>query len=387
MAASREQRVGGIMAVGLTVETVLNKYRSLVANELLGFLDRAQQDTELDLLASFYGQMRYHLGWAHADLSPIEGHPSKFLGKFLRPTLLLLAHRACLPGQPPAAPARHVPYQLEQILPAAAAVELVHNFSLIHDDIEDGDPLRHHRPTLWKLWGQPQAINTGDGLFCIARLALLELGRTGIDAQTVLTLARLFDSACLALCEGQHLDMSFERQRQISVELYLAMIGRKTAALMQCATEMGARLATTNADQIAQLAAFGRSLGIAFQLRDDLLGVWATETELGKAPAGDIRRKKMSLPIITALEHASPEHRARLQAIYAEEGPASDAQVAETLTLFASSDIRRRCQEQLAAAIAAAEQALEAITWSETSAQARHELNTLLGFLARETRG
>jgi geranylgeranyl diphosphate synthase type I len=372
------------MAVALTIETVLSKYRSLVADELLRFLDQAQQDAQLDLLSTFYGQMRYHLGWVHADLSPVEENPGKFLGKFLRPALLLLAHQACLPNQPPAASTGQPPYQLEQILPAAVAIELVHNFSLIHDDIEDGDPLRHHRPTLWKLWGQPQAINTGDGLFCVARLALWELAKTGVDAQTILTLARLFDTATLALCEGQHLDMSFERQRNTSVALYLEMISRKTAALMQCATEMGARLATTNADQIARFAAFGRSLGIAFQLRDDLLGVWATETDLGKAPAGDIRRKKMSLPIIDALEQAAPKQRARLHAIYAEEGPASDAQVAEVLTLLAASDVRRHCQEQLAAAIHAARHALEAIPWSETGALAWRELNALLDFLARE---
>lgn len=372
------------MAVGLSIETVLSKYRSLVADELRSFLDRAQHDAQLELLGSFYGQIRYHLGWAHEDLSPIEETTGRFLGKFLRPTLLLLAHQACLTDRPASAPGGKPPYQLEQILPAAVAVELVHNFSLIHDDIEDGDPLRHHRPTLWKLWGQPQAINTGDGLFCIARLALWELAHTGVDAQTILTLARLLDSASLLLCEGQHLDMSFERQREISVDLYLAMIGRKTAALMQCATEMGARLATTNADQIAQFAAFGRSLGLAFQLRDDLLGVWAAQTELGKVPAGDLRRKKMSLPIIAALEQATPEDQARLSAIYAEEGPASDAEVAETLAIFAASNARRRCQEELAAAIGAARQALDAIAWSKQGDQAWHELSALLDFLARE---
>ncbi|HLW01256.1 MAG TPA: polyprenyl synthetase family protein [Ktedonobacterales bacterium] len=372
------------MAVALNIETVLNKYRVLVGSELRRFLDQTQQDAQVEMLSTFYGQMRYHLGWAHADLSPVEGNPGKFLGKFLRPALLLLAHQACLPAQPAAAAAGQLPYQLEQILPAAVAVELVHNFSLIHDDIEDSDALRHHRPTLWKLWGQPQAINTGDGLFCIARLALWELAKNGVDAQTILTLARTFDSACLALCEGQHLDMSFERQREITVALYLTMIGRKTAALMQCATEMGARLATTDANQIARLATFGRSLGIAFQLRDDLLGIWANEHELGKAPAGDIRRKKMSLPIIDALEHAAPAQQERLYAIYAEEGQASDEQVAEVLAIFAASQVRQRCQTRLAEAIQTARQALETFTWNEAGEQAQHELNAMLNYLAHE---
>jgi geranylgeranyl diphosphate synthase type I len=372
------------MAVALNIETVLSKYRLLVGNELRRFLDQTQQDTQIEMLSTFYGQMRYHLGWAHADLSPVEGNPTRFLGKFLRPALLLLAYQACLPAESASAPAGQPPYQLEQILPAAMAVELVHNFSLIHDDIEDSDPLRHHRPTLWKLWGQPQAINTGDGLFCIARLALWELAKNGVDAQTILTLARIFDSACLALCEGQHLDMSFERQREITVALYLEMIARKTAALMQCATEMGARLATNDASQIARLATFGHSLGIAFQLRDDLLGIWAAENELGKAPAGDIRRKKMSLPIIEALEHATPGQQARLYEIYTEEGSASDKQVAEVLAIFAANQVRPRCQERLDSAIRTARQSLAAITWNESGEQAQHELNILLNYLAHE---
>jgi geranylgeranyl diphosphate synthase type I len=365
------------MAVAVTIETILNKYRLLIDRQLRSFLARTQTDAQIDQLATFYGQMYYHLGWVHPDLSPAEGNP----GKLLRPTLLLLAHQVCLPDQPTAN--TYLPYQLEQILPAAAAIELVHNFSLIHDDIEDGDPLRRHRPTLWKLWGQPQAINTGDGLFCVARLALWELTNTGVDAPTILTLARLFDRACLELCEGQHLDMSFERQRQITVALYLDMISRKTASLMQCASEMGARLATSDAAQIAQLASFGRSLGLAFQLRDDLLGVWAAEYELGKAPAGDIRRKKMSLPVLEALEHSAPAQQKRLHAIYDAEGPASDEQVAEVLAIFAEAAIRERCQERLADAIAAAGQALDAIARSETGAQAHHELRALIEFLAQ----
>jgi geranylgeranyl diphosphate synthase type I len=184
--------------------------------------------------------------------------------------------------------------------------------------------------------------------------------------------------------------MSFERQRNITVALYFDMIGRKTAALMQCATEMGARLATSDESQIARLSMFGRSLGIAFQLRDDLLGVWAAENELGKAPAGDIRRKKMSLPIIDALEHATPSQQERLRTIYAEDGPASDEQVAEVLSIFAASDTRRRCQVQLASAIHKArltlEEVVEATAWSESGEQAQHELNAMLNFLAHEAR-
>jgi geranylgeranyl diphosphate synthase type I len=365
------------MAVALQVETILSKYRLLVDAQLRRVIAQAEVDARFEPLAAFYGQIRYHFGWVHPDLTPAQGKP----GKFLRPTLLLLAFQV---GRQETMPFSGTPpsYQLEQIVPAAAAVEFVHNFSLIHDDIEDGDPLRHNRPTLWKLWGQPQAINTGDGLFCLAHLALWELTSNGVEAQTVLALARLLDNACLALCEGQYLDMSFERRGSLSVNLYLEMIGRKTATLMQCAMEMGACLAASDQETTTRFALFGRALGLAFQLRDDLLGVWATEQELGKAPAGDIRRKKMSLPILEALESSTSAQRSRLQAIYAADGPASDAQIDEVLEIFAKSEVRQRCQQRLAEAITSARQILEAIPPGPTGAEAWNELSALVDFLA-----
>jgi geranylgeranyl diphosphate synthase type I len=368
------------MAVALQVEHILSKYRLLVDTHLQRVIARAQEDAGLEPLATFYGQMRYHFGWAYPDLTPAHSKP----GKFLRPTLLLLAFQVCRQQEMlvPNTPSLPPPYQLEQILPAAAAVELVHNFSLVHDDIEDGDPLRHNRPTLWKLWGQPQAINTGDGLFSLAHLALWDLVNTGVEPGMVLPLARLLDHTCLTLCEGQYLDMSFEGRSDLSVSLYLDMIGRKTAKLMQCAMQMGALLATSSQQTIIRLAAFGRALGLAFQVRDDLLGVWANEQELGKTPAGDIRRKKMSLPMLEALESSTPRQRSRLQAIYAAKGPASDAQIAEVLELFAQSEVRQQCQQRLADALNSAREVLEELKPVGRDTEAWNELNALVDFLA-----
>ncbi len=365
------------MAVALQVETILSKYRLLVDKQLRHVIAQAEEEAGLVPLAEFYGQIRYHFGWVHPDLTPAQAKP----GKFLRPTLLLLAFQVC---RPEVASFSDAPphYQLEQILPAAAAVELVHNFSLIHDDIEDNDPLRHNRPTLWKLWGQPQAINTGDGMFSLARQALWELTNHGVEAHTVLTLARLLDSACLMLCEGQYLDMRFEGQGDLGVNLYLDMIGRKTAALMRCAMEMGARLATSDQETITRLATFGQALGLAFQLRDDLLGVWANEQELGKTPAGDIRRKKMSLPILDALESSPAAQRSRLLAIYAADGPASTSQINEVLEIFDTNAVREHCQQRIDEAIASARHMLEAITPGATGTEAWDELSALVDFLA-----
>ncbi len=249
-------------------------------------------------LTPFYGQIQYHLGWVDEDFLLIANNP----GKLLRPTLLLLSYEAA--GAWGLATGENTSY-LRRALPAAAAIELTHNFTLIHDDIEDSDAERRHRKTLWKRWGIPQAINTGDGLFALARLTLWDVLDEGVEGAIAARLGAVLDRACLVLSEGQYLDISFEQQLDISVVQYIDMIARKTGALMGCAAEMGALLGTHSQTTIDSLREFGDAMGVAFQVRDDLLGVWATTAELGKSPAGDIYRRKKSLPFLHALEHAN----------------------------------------------------------------------------------
>jgi geranylgeranyl diphosphate synthase, type I len=246
-----------------------------------------------------YEMVRYHLG---LDGS---GAPS---GKRMRPLLGLLAY-ASITGE------------YEPALPGAAAVELGHNFSLVHDDIEDGDVERRHRPTLWAKDGIPQAINTGDMLFSLSRVALHRLTDLGFSDAKVLRLMRLYDTTCVALCEGQYIDIwTSEHDETMSVDLYFDMIGRKTAALISASIEAGALLATDDEAVIARYRAFGWALGLAFQLNDDLLGIWGQEQSTGKEPT-DLARHKKTLPVIYALEHAGPEDRGRLLAIQAVEEP------------------------------------------------------------------
>jgi geranylgeranyl diphosphate synthase type I len=248
-----------------------------------------------------YEMVRYHLA---LDGSGASG------GKRMRPLLGLLAY-ASITGD-------HT-----RALPGAAAVELGHNFSLVHDDIEDGDTERRHRPTLWTIHGIPQAINTGDALFSLSRIALHRLTDLGFPDATVLRLMRLFDETCLALCEGQYLDIAMSASDDLmSVELYFDMIGRKTAALIAASIEAGAILATTDEAVIARYRGFGWALGLAFQLNDDLLGIWGAEQATGKEPS-DVAHKKKTLPVIYALEHAGPEDRERLTALYATADPTS----------------------------------------------------------------
>ena len=248
-----------------------------------------------------YEMVRYHLGLDGT------GAPA---GKRIRPLLGLLAY-ASIAGE-------H-----SRALPGAAAVELGHNFSLVHDDIEDGDHERRHRPTVWALHGVPQAINTGDMLFSLSRMALHRLTDLGFGDAKVLRLMRLYDETCVALCEGQYIDIwTSEHDDAMSVELYFDMIGRKTASLIAASIEAGALLATDDEEVIRRYRAFGWALGIAFQLNDDLLGIWGQEQTTGKEPT-DVARKKKTLPVIYAFEHATPADRARLAALYAADRPMS----------------------------------------------------------------
>ena len=242
-----------------------------------------------------YEMLIYHLG--------LDG-PHGQRGKRMRPLLGLLAYQSLTGDYRPA-------------LPGAAAVELGHNFSLVHDDIEDADVERRHRPTLWALWGIPLAINAGDALFALSRLALYRLLEDGFSERRVLALMRVYDETCLALCEGQYLDITFERQADVSVEAYLEMIGKKTAALVGASVEAGAILATDEAEVVEAYRRFGYDLGMAFQMADDVKGTFWTAAESGKPEAGDVRKRKKTLPLVWALEHGTASDRARLLALYA----------------------------------------------------------------------
>ena len=261
-------------------------------------------DTEAEILrvvadhdpstTGVYEMIRYHLG-----LDGVDGPR----GKRMRPLLGLLAY-ASIAGE-------HT-----RALPGAAAVELGHNFSLVHDDIEDGDLERRHRPTLWAVHGVAQAINTGDLIFSLSRVALHRLTDLGFPDRTVLRLMRLYDETCVALCEGQYIDIATSASDDpMTVELYFDMIGRKTAALIAGSIEAGAVLATDDDVVISRYRRFGWALGLAFQLNDDLLGIWGLEDQTGKVPT-DVARHKKTLPVLYAFEHADPVDRDRLATLY-----------------------------------------------------------------------
>lgn len=230
----------------------------------------------------FHEMLTYHMGWTG------EGAGLSAQGKRLRPILLLLACSAC--GS-----------DWQKALPAAACVELIHNFSLIHDDIQDNSDKRRGRDTVWAKWGMPMGINAGDALFVISNLALLELA-AAYQPDVVLLTTEIIQTTCLNLTTGQFLDMSYQNRSDITMEDYWTMVSGKTAALISACCSIGSLLG--GGDEICREAYrnFGHYLGLAFQVQDDYLGIWGDSTLTGKSSESDLISGKKSLPIIFGLE-------------------------------------------------------------------------------------
>jgi geranylgeranyl diphosphate synthase, type I len=366
------------MALSSTIQSTLLRHHHEIEAALHTAIANVAIRTGTQETDPFYGQIQYHLGWVDANLVPTKNN----MGKLLRPTLVLLAYETAGAGGRANAGQTGSAY-LERALPAAVAVEFTHNFTLVHDDIEDGDVERRHRPTLWTIWGVPQAINTGDGIHSLARLVLWDVLNHGVDGHTAIHLADLLDRASLTLTEGQHLDINFEERLNISIPMYLDMIRRKTAALIACSTEMGACLGTANQEIIHHLRNFGEASGLAFQIRDDLLGIWATRSESGKTPASDIYRRKKSLPIIHALTHANDQDRQILMEIYQQSDPLSFNQVEAVLEIMEHAQTQAFCRQFLLEQCQQAYAALKKVPYltNPLSRRAYHDLEIIVHFI------
>ena len=245
----------------------------------------------------------YHLGWTEADGTPRPGGS----GKSVRATLALLA--AELAGAPAAVG-----------LPGAVAVELVHNFSLLQDDVMDGDTERRHRPTVWSIWGSSNALLVGDALLALAAEVLLESPSPTAPAATVELMA-----ATRHLVRGQIADLAFESRHQVGLDECLDMADGKTAALLAASTAVGALLGDAAPPVVDALRGYGRHLGIAFQLVDDLLGIWGDPAVTGKPVLADLRARKKSLPITHVLSQDSSAGRALADWYAVPPAPGGDA--------------------------------------------------------------
>jgi geranylgeranyl diphosphate synthase type I len=315
-------------------------------------IDRAVEDriAQAGEAQGFIGMMRYQLGYVNADLEP----SASGLGKRFRPVLCLLACEA-------------VGTDWRDALPAAGSIELLHNFSLIHDDIEDQDPARRHRPTVWKVWGEPQAINAGDGMFALAALSMLDATR---DAATARRISERFYQVALSLTEGQYLDMSFETRHDVTPEEYVAMIERKTAALIDFSLWCGATVAGASEMTVEALSNFGRDLGKAFQIRDDIQGIWGSPSTTGKEAAKDLRNRKKTLPVLMAIERATKGQQRLLNDFF--QGSTRD--VGPVIRVMEETAVERLAQQQANRLV---EAAMQSLNRAHITQQARQELAAL----------
>ncbi|MFB3882221.1 MAG: polyprenyl synthetase family protein [Armatimonadota bacterium] len=325
-------------------ETTLGRFGPMV-DEAIGRALAGRPDVLL------YEMVRYHLGLE-------GGRATNRSGKRVRAAICLLACEAAAG-------------RAEAAAPAAAAVELMHSFTLLHDDIADGDEVRRGRPTVWRRWGVGQGVTAGDALFALANIAAAQLVASPATVQRVL--AEL-NEAVLSVCEGQQLDISFEGRSDLTVADYLGMIERKTSALFAAACSIGARVAGAADERRAALAEFGREVGLGFQIRDDLLGIWGDASEMGKPVGSDLRRNKRSLPVLHAINAAGGSRiAARLT-----RGVPTDQEAVELAQMLAEAGARQFCEQQAHECLG---RGLAALAKAEPEPSAAEELRTLAGFL------
>jgi geranylgeranyl diphosphate synthase, type I len=280
--------------------------------------------------------VEYHLGWVDAS-----GRPESRGGKAVRPALAILSAEAC---SVPATTA----------IPGALAVELVHNFSLLHDDVMDEDRERRHRPTVWTLWGVGQAIIIGDALMTLALEILLER-----DEPETVAAARRLTADTAAMIRGQVQDTALEASSETTLADCKEMEANKTGALLACASSIGAILAGAPANVIEGLSKYGLHLGLAFQAIDDLLGIWGRPEITGKPAWSDVRQRKKSLPIVAALSNGKPQSEELRDLLSLEQFTESD--VGSAVRLIEECGGRQRAEEEAEREMAAALAALEGV--------------------------
>ncbi|NDJ84358.1 MAG: polyprenyl synthetase family protein [Chloroflexi bacterium] len=269
----------------------------------------------------FDQMLSYHLGWKDP-----AGNPANYSrGKQIRPLLALLSCGAS-GGDP------------QNALPLAIAIELLHNFSLIHDDIMDVSDLRRGRETVWKIWGVNQAINTGDGAYGLSFQLLAEAENA--DPASLVYAQRILSKACVDTVYGQMLDLSFEDREDVQPEEYNEMTGLKTGPLIGAALGGGALFAGADWNQAQTLAANGRELGVIFQMQDDILGIWGKPEETGKSVSDDLAARKKSYPMIWALEHLSQPEQERLRHLYHQTPPLPEVVTSEIRSILTAAGVR-----------------------------------------------
>lgn len=301
---------------------LLGRHRALLSEYM--------RSTAIFRKGSLSGKMAaYHMGWTDRS-----GHTSaNGLGKFVRPSLCLWAC-SVLGGR------------VEDALSAAAALEWIHNFTLVHDDIQDGDRERRGRETVWSIWGVGQGINVGDAIFA---LAFTHLASESADPHRTLRSLRALGAATLEVIEGQCLDLDLEGQTGATVRAYLRMVRAKTGALLGASLEAGAIMAGGRDPVVQSFRHAGRLLGTAFQMRDDWLGMWGDPTLTGKSRTADANRHKMTFPVVAAYAVMSPLQRTRLHELFHAESADAEPRLRELLEQVGAADLTQEAPQRFAA--------------------------------------
>jgi len=310
---------------------------------------------------SLYPMLHYHLG-----LVDTKGNIEKTSrGKSLRSSLCLFTAEA-------------VGGKWQNALPAATALELIHNFSLIHDDIQDEDIERRHRPTVWSIWGKPAGIIAGNTMRILADKALISMAQHNLPDALVLQMSLIFNQRYQEMMMGQVQDLFFEQQLEVSTSEYLQMIGGKTGALIDASMELGALSGGVDKVIAEKLGRCGRLLGLAFQLRDDLLGVWGDDSQTGKAVGADIRKRKKAFPAAYTIQKATKTEGEMIREIYQSKQQMNEFQIAAILEIMDNVNAQEATQNL---AKQKCEQALQLINELELETWSKKEFTDLGKFL------
>lgn len=307
--------------------------------------------------------VRYSLGLVNAQGEATDEETRQQVqGKRIRPQIAMLVAEA-------------VSGSFQAAVPVATAIELLHNFTLIHDDIQDRSPNRRHRPTVWRIWGDAQAINAGDAMFAVSQLSLLETA-PHVDVYALRTLIDQFNRCTIDIVRGQVQDLGNEGRPNVTSADYLEMIGGKTAAILRYSAWAGATAAGADKATATRLGEMGHAIGMGFQIRDDILGIWGPGDITGKDPADDLRRRKQSLPVLLLRDAAGQDDIARLQEIYASES-VSEEHVSELMDMLAKHDVQARTEKHAEAEHQKALQILNDV-FGDSDAAAVQELRDLV---------
>lgn len=313
---------------------------------------------------------RYSLGLVNTQGEPTDAETRVSVqGKRVRPQIAMMVAEA-------------VGGSADVAAPIAAAIELLHNFTLIHDDIQDRSPNRRHRPTVWRVWSNAQAINAGDALFAVAQLSILHAAGS-VSPDVMISLLEEFNRCTIDIVRGQVQDLNNEGSADVSPDDYLEMIGGKTAAIIRYSAWAGALVGGASPDIAKRIGEMGQAIGMGFQIRDDILGIWSPAEETGKDAADDLRRRKQSLPVLILRAQADEEDSARIQHLYSQEEVGED-EVAELLALLDKYDVQPQTAKHVEAEHQLAVGILDEV-FADSDAPAVRELRALITQLVNRT--